>query len=380
MSSSPTDFRKEDISVIDPIIPSSSPSRLIQLARKFNNFYLESLKKNDFKPLVCQGHQIGLVAKNVELELSTFPQVFDIHSNRIEICPDLTDYQDITNQIEDVLTNLRCQDKFSTLKGWRNERYEIRPRFGSPALFAMERAATPLFGLLQYGVDLNGYVKDQNGNISLWISKRSQTKQTWPGCFDNFVAGGLSVGLGVKETAIKESQEEANLPQNIAENLEAAGSIRLVSYAEMDVVLMGIVLPILFCYYGYWWLLVNSYRRQISSATVSPFKEQEVKIRQDDIYHIEERESQVESYNNQGNENPYRVPSHRLQNLPLRLHTPLSTPSHLHSPLSYPLTPLPTYTSGYVSPLQEEELILRREDKSESPRDSCNTIVVELNS
>jgi len=226
MSSSPTDFRKEDISVIDPILPSSSPSRLIQLARKFNNFYLESLKKNDFKPLVCQGHQIGLVAKNVEHELLTFPQVFDIHSNRIEICPDLTDYQDITNQIEDVLTNLRCQDKFSTLKGWRNERYEIRPRFGSPALFAMERAATPLFGLLQYGVDLNGYVKDQNGNISLWISKRSQTKQTWPGCFDNFVAGGLSVGLDVKETAIKESQEEANLPQNIAENLEAAGSIR----------------------------------------------------------------------------------------------------------------------------------------------------------
>ena len=284
MSSSPTDFRKEDISVIDPIIPSSSPSRLIQLARKFNNFYLESLKKNDFKPLVCQGHQIGLVTKNVEHELLTFPQVFDIHSNRIEICPDLTDYQDITNQIEDVLTNLRCQDKFSTLKGWRNERYEIRPRFGSPALFAMERAATPLFGLLQYGVDLNGYVKDQNGNISLWISKRSQTKQTWPGCFDNFVAGGLSVGLGVKETAIKESQEEANLPQNIAENLEAAGSIRLVSYAEMDVVLMGIVLPILFCYYGYWWLLVNSYRRPISSATLSPFKEQEVIIRHDDIY------------------------------------------------------------------------------------------------
>ena len=284
MSSSPTDFRKEDISVINPIIPSSSPSRLIQLARKFNNFYLEGLKKNDFKPLVCQGHQIGLVAKNVELELSTFPQVFDIHSNRIEICPDLTDYQDITNQIEDVLTNLRCQDKFSTLKGWRNERYEIRPRFGSPALFAMERAATPLFGLLQYGVDLNGYVKDQNGNISLWISKRSQTKQTWPGCFDNFVAGGLSVGLDVKETAIKESQEEANLPQNIAENLEAAGSIRLVSYAEMDVVLMGIVLPILFCYYGYWWLLVNSYRRPISSATLSPFKEQEVIIRHDDIY------------------------------------------------------------------------------------------------
>mgnify|MGYP001167012368 FL=1 len=228
MSSCTTDFRKEDISVGNSILPSSSPSRLIQLARKFNNFYLEGLNNKDFKPLVCQGHQIGLVSKNVENELLTFPQVFYIHPDQIEICPDLTDYEDITNKIENVLTSLRCQDKFSTLKGWRNERYEIRPRFGSPALFAMERAATPLFGLLQYGVDLNGYVKDQNGNISLWISKRSQTKQTWPGCFDNFVAGGLSVGLSVKETAIKESQEEANLPKNIAENVEAAGSIRSV--------------------------------------------------------------------------------------------------------------------------------------------------------
>ena len=192
---------------------------------------ISDLKNPDYKPLICQGHQIGLVPKNVELELQAFPQVFHIQPDNVELCPDATNYEDITHRVESVLLDLKGKDKFSTLKGWRNERYEIRPRFGSPALFAMERAATPLFGLLQYGVDLNGYVKDQEGNISLWISKRAKTKQTWPGCFDNFVAGGLSVGYSIRETAIKESGEEANLPLNLAEKVEAAGSIR---YAESN--------------------------------------------------------------------------------------------------------------------------------------------------
>lgn len=167
-------------------------------------------------------------------------------------------------------------------------------------------------------------------------------------------------------------------------------------YPGMEVVLMGIVVPILFCYYGYWWLLVNSYRCQISSAAVSPFKEQEAIISKEDIYHIDERESRRESYNNNVGvriyeviENPYLVPNHQ-PNLPIRLHTPLSTPSHLHTPLStpshrHPLTPLATHTSTAVSPLKEQEFIIRKEDiyhtdERESRRESYNTIVVELNS
>ena len=55
------------------------------------------------------------------------------------------------------------------------------------ALFAMERSATCMFGLRQYGVDVNGYVKDDNDQISVWLQKRSVTKPTWPGRWDNFV-------------------------------------------------------------------------------------------------------------------------------------------------------------------------------------------------
>ena len=64
----------------------------------------------------------------------------------------------------------------------------FRAQYGQVPMFAMERSATCMFGLRQYGVDVNGYIKDANGQISIWMQKRSTTKPTWPGRWDNFVS------------------------------------------------------------------------------------------------------------------------------------------------------------------------------------------------
>lgn len=45
----------------------------------------------------------------------------------------------------------------------------------------MDRSATCLFGIRNYGVDINGYVKHPDKGLCLWFQKRSATKQTWPG-------------------------------------------------------------------------------------------------------------------------------------------------------------------------------------------------------
>lgn len=45
------------------------------------------------------------------------------------------------------------------------------------------------------------------------------TKQTWPTKWDNMVSGGLSVGYGIRETAIKEAAEEASIPESLAQKL-----------------------------------------------------------------------------------------------------------------------------------------------------------------
>ena len=44
-----------------------------------------------------------------------------------------------------------------------------------------------LFGIKQYGVDINGFVHHPENGLCVWMQRRSKTKQTWPGKLDNFV-------------------------------------------------------------------------------------------------------------------------------------------------------------------------------------------------
>jgi thiamine pyrophosphokinase len=45
-----------------------------------------------------------------------------------------------------------------------------------------------LFGICNYGVDINGYVMDSEKGLCIWLQRRSATKQTWPGKWDNMVS------------------------------------------------------------------------------------------------------------------------------------------------------------------------------------------------
>lgn len=60
------------------------------------------------------------------------------------------------------------------------------------------------------GVEINGYIQCPVRGLCIWLQQRSPTKQTWPNKWDNMVSGGLSVGYGIKETAIKEAAGKAS--------------------------------------------------------------------------------------------------------------------------------------------------------------------------
>lgn len=45
-----------------------------------------------------------------------------------------------------------------------------------------------LFGVKRYGVHINGYCQDENGELRMWVGRRSMTKQTYPGKLDNLVS------------------------------------------------------------------------------------------------------------------------------------------------------------------------------------------------
>ena len=53
--------------------------------------------------------------------------------------------------------------------------------------------------------------------------------------FDSQVAGGLSTGLSVRETVIKETNEEANLPKHIATQMKPAGCVRYLCFVLLQV-------------------------------------------------------------------------------------------------------------------------------------------------
>ena len=71
---------------------------------------------NNFKPLFCQGHQIGLVSPEVENHISSCHEVFEISSDKIEICPGLCQYDEISAQIASALSDLRQKKVFTGIE------------------------------------------------------------------------------------------------------------------------------------------------------------------------------------------------------------------------------------------------------------------------
>lgn len=105
------------------------------------------------------------------------------------------------------------RETFEVLKGWRNEMYPIYGP-GGEFLLEMERSASPLFGIITYGVHITGYVEDEQG-LRIWVARRSLTKQTYPGMLDNTAAGGMSTGERPYECGVREAMEEASIPEDV---------------------------------------------------------------------------------------------------------------------------------------------------------------------
>ncbi|CAK9827668.1 Nudix hydrolase 20, chloroplastic [Anthophora retusa] len=160
-------------------------SRLLKLANRFNCFYLSGFHSGECRAFVVDGQQVGLVRPDVMKELLNYPQVFQVHPEYVQLNPAFRDYAERSAKVEEVLREWRAGGKFVTLRGWREECYEIRAQFNTPPLFKMDRSATCLFGVRKYGVDINGYVMDPVKGLSIWLQKRSPNKQTWPGYWDN---------------------------------------------------------------------------------------------------------------------------------------------------------------------------------------------------
>jgi 8-oxo-dGTP pyrophosphatase MutT (NUDIX family) len=123
---------------------------------------------------------------------------------------------------------MRLTGHWKVLEKWRNELY---PVYGpnQELLFKIERSASPLFGVVTYGVHMTGYFYEggkEEKDLRFWVPTRSRNKQTYGGMLDNTVAGGMSVGEQPLECLVRESAEEASLPADfVRRNAKPVGSV-----------------------------------------------------------------------------------------------------------------------------------------------------------
>ena len=168
---------------------------------------------------------VGLVKAASAEALASFPEIFRVCPDGVDLDARLRSGEERTEAVAQALRELYRQ---GLVQGWRDEPYPVAERPAAPALMLIERAAVPLFGVYGAGVHINGYV-GRGHDMRMWIGRRSLDKPTAPGKLDQIVAGGKSAYHSIRDTLLKESAEEANIPADVAKRACSVGAITYCS-------------------------------------------------------------------------------------------------------------------------------------------------------
>lgn len=173
--------------------------------------------------------KLGFLTTPMVNLMSKKPDVFIINktSKTIQLDPKLDTNEKRTNIINDIAIQWKNDFELDLNHGWRNELYVIYDQNHKP-YFQLERAICPWFGVVMYGVHITGYVKSLQGELKIWVPRRSYSKPTFPGKLDNTVAGGLGYPYGVLETCYKECWEEAGLEKSYT--IDKLINVGVISY------------------------------------------------------------------------------------------------------------------------------------------------------
>ncbi|KAG1052144.1 hypothetical protein G6F55_006336 [Rhizopus delemar] len=186
-------------------------------------------------PFQYQNTVLGHILPDVFSALSTYntaitPSPFVIQPDSVQFASWVDSFEKRTEVFKALTDHWRATKMFAALAGWRDELYPVYGQ--NEIVFVIERAASPLFGVATFGVHLNAYVVDEQGSTLVWVARRAKTKQTWPGLLDNCVAGGISYQYKIKDTVVKECDEEASIPYELASKVRSANAITYYTYSQ----------------------------------------------------------------------------------------------------------------------------------------------------
>ena len=171
-------------------------------------------------PLTAGTARIGLLRRDNAEALRRFPDVFAVVEHRVELVAH-GDLAAVSHAVDTVVDALVEEGR---VPKWRNETFDAAPRWGAPPVFRLDRGAVPFFGTRAYGVHLNAYLR-QGETLCLWVGRRSPAKQVAPNKLDNLVAGGIGNEHGVRDTLLKEGEEEASIPTSLMSQAISAGAV-----------------------------------------------------------------------------------------------------------------------------------------------------------
>ena len=171
-------------------------------------------------PLTAGTARIGLLRRDNAEALRRFPDVFAVVEHRVELVAH-GDVAAVSHAVDTVVDALVEEGR---VPKWRNETFDAAPCWGAPPVFRLDRGAVPFFGTRAYGVHLNAYLR-QGESLCLWVGRRSPAKQVAPNKLDNLVAGGIGNEHGVRDTLLKEGEEEASIPTSLMSQAISAGAV-----------------------------------------------------------------------------------------------------------------------------------------------------------
>ncbi|EKE68896.1 DUF4743 domain-containing protein [Oceanibaculum indicum] len=179
--------------------------------------------------LIGEAHA-GYLRHAMAERLKAQADIFQVDASTVRLSPALTDPEARTEAVDRAVRQLVEEGAVAKI---RFEQYPVLERPGGPILMRINRAAAAHFGIISFGVHLNGYVRKPDG-IHLWIGRRARDKSVAPGKLDNMVAGGMGDGYGPFETLVKECGEEAGLPEALAARAHPVGAITYMMEVGAD--------------------------------------------------------------------------------------------------------------------------------------------------
>ena len=227
------------LEALAPQLAAGKTCSLVELKKRRGEFWLAASAVPGNAPSGGDGVVGGEWGAGPSRRVLESPEVYLRPCVGVQLAPEV-EGPFATTEVSRVMVEELVLDGLIPAAKGRNELQDVMPLprgfggagFGAPSLLRLERAAMIYFGVPSFGVHVNGWVRNPNDPTdirpyAMWVAKRSMSKATYPGLFDQMVAGGQPTGISFMDNVRKECEEEASLPPDVVAAVRPVG---LVSY------------------------------------------------------------------------------------------------------------------------------------------------------